>query len=68
MNIEITCSRISTMPGQRIGEHRANIINATIEAPDEAAQREMLALVDETVLMAWMSERGLIVTERKEVA
>ncbi|WP_061799472.1 hypothetical protein [Serratia ficaria] len=68
MNIEITCSRISTMPGQRIGEHRANIINATIDAPDESAQREMLALVDESVLMAWMAEHGYMVTEDKAVA
>ncbi|MDQ7101471.1 hypothetical protein [Serratia sp. MF2] len=68
MNIEITCSRLSTMPPQRIGEYRVNIINATINAPDEAAQREMLSLVDEAVLRQWMAENGLTLVEAKAVA
>lgn len=68
MNIEITCSRLSTMPTQRIGEYRVNIINATIDAPNEAAQREMLSLVDESVLRQWMAENGLTLVEAKAVA
>lgn len=68
MNIEITCTRFSTMTPQRIGEYRVNIINATIEAPDKATQREMLALVDASVLREWMAEHDLTVTENKAVA
>ncbi|HEJ7171062.1 TPA: hypothetical protein SMF89_001002 [Serratia marcescens] len=68
MNIEITCTRFSSMPTQRIGEYRVNIINATINAPDEAAQREMLSLVDESVLRQWMAENGLTLVEAKAVA
>ncbi|WP_392586886.1 hypothetical protein [Serratia ureilytica] len=68
MNLEITCTRFSSMPTQRIGEHRVNIINATIDAPDEAAQREMLSLVDESVLRQWMAENGLALVEAKAVA
>lgn len=68
MNIEITCTRFNSMPTQRIGEYRVNIINATIDAPDEAAQREMLSLVDEAVLRQWMAENGLTLVEAKAVA
>jgi hypothetical protein len=68
MNLEITCTQFSSMPTQRIGEYRVNIINATINAPDEAAQREMLSLVDESVLRQWMAENGLTLVEAKAVA
>ncbi|WP_262120366.1 hypothetical protein [Serratia ficaria] len=68
MNIEITCTRFSTMPPQRAGEYRVSIVNATIDAPDEAAQREILSLVDESVLRQWMAESGLTLVEAKEVA
>lgn len=56
------------MPPQRTGEYRVNIVNATIDAPDETAQREMLSLVDESVLRQWMAENGLTLVEAKEVA
>lgn len=68
MNIEVTCTRFSSMQSQRLGENRINIINATIDAPDEAAQREMLSLVDESVLRQWMAENGLTLIEAKAVA
>lgn len=67
MNLEITCTRFSSMPPQRIGEYRVNIINATIDAPDEAAQREMLSLVDESVLLQWIAESGITLVEAKAV-
>lgn len=56
------------MPPQRAGEYRVSIVNATIDAPDEAAQREILSLVDESVLRQWMAESGLTLVEAKEVA
>lgn len=68
MNIEITCTRFSSMPQQRLGEYRVVINSATIDAPDEAAQREMLSLVDESVLRQWMAENGLTLVDAKAVA
>lgn len=68
MNIEITCNRVSSNPGIRPGEMRVNLIGAQIETPDEAAQREMLAVMDESVVFAYLSERGYSVTENKAVA
>lgn len=68
MNLEITCTRFNSMSPHRIGEYRVNIINATIDAPDEAAQREMLSLVDESVLLQWIAESGLTLVEAKAVA
>ncbi|HBE9079132.1 hypothetical protein [Serratia fonticola] len=68
MNIEITCNRVSSNPGIRPGEMRVNLIGAQIETPDEAVQREMLAVMDESVVFAYLSERGYSVTENKAVA
>ncbi|WP_447879792.1 hypothetical protein [Serratia fonticola] len=68
MNIEITCNRVSSNPGIRPGEMRVNLIGAQIETPDEAAQREMLAVMDESVVFAYLTERGYSVTENKAVA
>ncbi|MBP0998435.1 hypothetical protein J8629_15390 [Serratia fonticola] len=68
MNIEITCNRVSSNPGIRPGEMRVNLIGAQIETPDEAVQREILAVMDESVVFAYLSERGYSVTENKAVA
>ena len=68
MNIEITCNRVSSNPGIRSGEMRVNLIGAQIETPDEAAQREMLAIMDESVVFAYLAERGYSVSEVKAVA
>lgn len=68
MNIEITCNRVSSTPGIRSGEMRVNMIGAQIETPDEAVQREMLAVMDESVVFAYLTERGYSVTENKAVA
>ncbi|CAI1819434.1 Uncharacterised protein [Serratia fonticola] len=57
MNIEITCNRVSSTPGIRSGEMRVNLMGAQIETPDEAAQREMLAVMDESVILAFIAER-----------
>lgn len=68
MNIEITCNRVSSNPGVRPGEMRVSLVGAQIETPDEAAQREMLAVMDESVVFAYLAERGYSVTEVKAVA
>lgn len=68
MNIEVICTRLNTMPAQRLGEYRLNLTGAVIEAPDIAAQWEMLSLVDESVLRDYLAEQGLALTKTKAVA
>jgi hypothetical protein len=64
----LTCSRVHSSASVRNGEQLVTLFDAQIQSPSEPVQREMLAVMDLSVIETFLCERGHVITDVDAIA